>query len=456
MHRDQLEQRNRELEAEVAELKKLVAKLLDKIARLEKNSGNSSKPPSSDITKPKRAFKDRKGKKRKTGGQKGRKACVRTPFPPSQVDVVVEHTLPDLDRDPERYERLPDDDAAHQQVELVDRPWKVTEHRLARYRDRRTGRVITTPRPGDVRLGLFGPRMLAMTSCLKADLHGSYDAIRTFYRDALNLDVSAGFLAKATRRVSAALDGVYDGLTQKLREQPVVHVDETGHKECGDRWWTWLGLSEEVTVLKIQPGRGSAQLYELLGDDFTGTLCSDSFSAYLKFCRENPEVKPQYCWAHAIRDVRFVLEHGDGRSRRWADKVLDQIKRMFKAWHRGQLAACGRAGSALMKLCRNPGQGVDARRLGTRLWKQREGYLRFITATGIEPTNNRAERALRPVVLHRGVTQGTRGEAGRRWWERVFSVRATCRQHGRSVCTYLVAAIEHHAAGRMMPLPMDG
>ena len=69
----------------------------------------------------------------------------------------------------------------------------------------------------------------------------------------------------------------------------------------------------------------------------------------------------------------------------------------------------------------------------------------------MEPTNNPAERELRKLVLHRSATQGTRGEAGRRWWERVFSVRATCRKQGRSVFGYLVEAIEAAAAGGPTP-----
>ena len=106
-----------------------------------------------------------------------------------------------------------------------------------------------------------------------------------------------------------------------------------------------------------------------------------------------------------------------------------------------------------MNLCRSPGQGAAARRLGRRVWKQREGYGRFLAdpQAKIDPTNNAAERALRKVVLHRKATQGTRSQAGRAWWERVFSVRATCRQQERSVFDYLVEAINAYAAGTKPP-----
>jgi len=444
-------ERIKQVEAENAELRSALAAALERIARLEKNSGNSSKPPSSDIVKPKPKYKDRKPRKNKRGGQKGRKACVRTPFAADQIDVEVKHTWDGLD--PERYEVLEGQFTTVQQVELVGRPWAVTEHRFQKYRDHLTGRVITTPHPGDVRLGLFGPRMLALTTCLKAELQGSYAAIQTLYRDALGLDISTGFLAKAMTRVAASLDTPYEQLKDAFKRQPVVHVDETGHREAGDRWWTWIGTCRKLALFQIVPGRGSEHLYTLLGEDFEGTLCSDSFSAYLKFARENPRLKPQYCWAHLIRDVRFIDESGDRISRVWAGKVLKQVKKLFRAWHRGQTAACHRARDAILKLCRRPGQGVQGRTLGVRVWKQRVGYTRFLDEPdlGLEPTNNPAERDLRKLVLHRHATQGTRSESGRRWWERVFSVRATCRKQGRSMFDYLTETIEACAAGRDTP-----
>lgn len=446
-----LNERIAQLEAENARLSARLDEALALIAKLQKNSGNSSKPPSSDVAKPKPTYKTRKTKKRKAGGQKGRKACVRVPFSADEVDQTVTHAWEGID--PDRYRLLPGEFSVDQQVELADRPFVVTDHRFQKYLDLQTGEVIAMTRPGDVRLGLFGPRLLALTSCLKADLHGSYAAIQTLYRDAFGLTVSTGFLAKATAKVAHALSGTYDQLKTALRTQPVVHVDETGHKERGERWWTWLGTSHDVTLFQIVKGRGTDQLHELVGDDFAAVLCSDNFSAYVKNARLNPEVKAQFCWAHLIRDLRFVEQSGDRSSRGWAVKVMKDVRRMFEAWHDGRLGRCRVAMDAIMRRSRSPGVGVDAKRLGGRMWKHRESYRRFIDEPGlnIEPTNNPAERQLRPLVLHRAVTQGTRSETGRRWWERVFSVRATCRQHGRSLFAFLTEAIEAMAGRKPAP-----
>ena len=429
--------RTNQLEAENAELKAALKAALELIAKLQKNS---SKPPSSDITKPKPAFKERK-KKRKRGGQKGRKACVRVPFPADQIDASYDHTWEGLD--PRRYRLLPGQFSVDQQVELLESPYTVTEHRFQKYRDLHTGKIVTTPRPDDVRLGLFGPRLLAFVACLKADLHGSYTAIQTVLNDVMNIRVCRGYLVKAMGKVARALDVTYDMLKAFLRREAVVHVDETGHKENGKRWWTWVGTSRAVTVFQIVSGRGSAELTQLLGEDFDAVLCSDSFSAYLKYAKDHPEVKPQFCWAHLIRDLRFMAESADRLSQAWAGKVMGDVKQMFRTWHRNQFIACRRARDAILKRCRVPGSGAAARTLGGRIWRQREGYMRFLEnpAAGIEPTNNPADRALRPLVLHRAVTQGTRSASGRRWWERVFSVRATCRQQGRSLFAFLIESL---------------
>ena len=94
---------------------------------------------------------------------------------------------------------------------------------------------------------------------------------------------------------------------------------------------------------------------------------------------------------------------------------------------------------------------VKSDALAKRFATHGESYFTFITTPGMDPTNNVAERAIRFVVLDRHVTQGTRGDQGRRWCERIWTVLATCRQQGVSVFAYLRAAIGHWMAGRETP-----
>ena len=444
--------RIKELEQQLAERDALIAKLEARIAALEKNSRNSSKPPSSDIIagKPKASDQPKRApKKRKPGKQKGHKACVRQPFPPEQVDRTWTYDPP---LDPDLWERLPDDqDRIFQQVELRPRPFEVTEHRLPRFRHRVTGDIYNTPRPSELKgQGLFGPRMIALTALLKSTLHGSYRGIQSLYADALGLKVSTGYLAKAVGRMSDALEQPYETLRRAVSAQAVVNVDETGHKDRGSKCWTWTATCPAATVFRVADSRSADELYELLGEDFDGVVCSDFFSAYTKFNRQT-EASAQFCWAHLIRELRFREGLKDKPTARWAGKVLEPVRRLFRAWRRGQMAACQRARSQIIACCRRPPQRGEVVTLAGRIREREADYFRFLDQPGVEPTNNAAERALRPLVLHRKVTQGTRGERGMRWCERMWSVAATCRQHGESVFDYCVSALEAAARGNDPP-----
>ena len=156
----------------IAQLMQRIAELEAEIARLKKNSSNSSKPPSSDIVKPPKPAAKPKGKrrqKRKRGGQFGHRKHTRLAFAPERIDQHVEYELPDA----AGLEPL-DDWRVVQQIELVDRPFVITEHRARRYRCRRTGTIVTAPMPTAVTAaGLLGPRLSALVAYQKGTCHMS-------------------------------------------------------------------------------------------------------------------------------------------------------------------------------------------------------------------------------------------------------------------------------------------
>ena len=189
---------------------------------------------------------------------------------------------------------------------------------------------------------------------------------------------------------------------------------------------------------------------------------SDHFSAYLKYARENDAVASQFCWAHLIRDIRFVQElcgpgvreiEGSRETELWATTVLASVKKLFKGWHRGRKKMCREARAEILGCCHEhwPTDDGDVRRLQQRIKEHAESHFRFLEVAGVEPTNNAAERCLRKVVLHRKATQGTRGENGRRWWERVFSVRDTLRKRGASLFEFIAETLQAAAAGLPPP-----
>lgn len=457
--------RIRELEAEVAELKALLAQALARIAQLEKNSRTSSKPPSSDLTKPPApgsgtgdgsAAADRGGgsKKRSAGGQKGHARNQRQPFTDGRIDQRFDYDFRPGEGPGEDWQRLDHFDI-HQQVELRDNPFIITEHRFARYRHKLTGRVINAPPPeGLIAQGLFGPRLRALTASLKGELHGSYRGIKRLYEDAFGLPVSTGYLAKVVAQTSEALALPYDALCAALPDQAVLNLDETGHPDCGERYWLWAAIARTFSVFKIAKSRGSQVVEQLLGLAYKGVIASDFFSAYRKFVKDHPGCLPAYCWAHLIREVRYLTTLSDKATVNWANKLLDAIRRLFKAYHTQGPRAQTNAKQAILKCVRRPPKRDEAVTLADRLKQHKDAYFLFLERDDVEPTNNVAERGLRHGVMHRKLTQGTRGETGQRWLERMLSIRATCHQQGRSFFGFLVQAIETHTNRQQSPALM--
>lgn len=443
------------LTEQVRTLIKRVSQLEAEVARLKKDSSNSSKPPSSDIVKPAPPA-SRGGGKRKRGGQPGHQRCQRQLLPPEQVDEIIEYDLPP--QDAAGFEPL-DDWRIVQQIELLERPFTVTEHRARRYRCRRTGKIVTAPLPQEVvRAGLLGPRLTALVAYQKSGCHMSYANIRRFLRDVLGIPVSTGQLAKVIQKASAALDGPYAELAAALPDQAYVGSDETGHKDRGKRYWTWCFRTEGFTVFHIDASRGSQVLVAMLGETFGGVIGCDYFSAYRKYMG-HAGATVQFCMAHLIRDVRFLAEHPDNVLARWGDKLLGWLRKLFETLHRrARLTAAGFARSmerircGFLKEMRRPPPRAEAKTLAARFRSRRaEAYFTFLTTRGVPPTNNLTEQALRHVVIDRRITQGTRGRRGQRWCERAWTVLATCAQQHRSAFEFLCSAVAAHLRNAPSP-----
>jgi transposase len=425
---------------------KRIAELEARIARLEKNSSNSHKPPSSDIVKPKPP-RSRRGKKRRIGGQPGHPRHERPPFPPDQIDQTREYTLgdcPDCGGPLEESNRPP---RVLQQIELIHKPVQVTEHRAVGFWCPHCEKFHYAALPAEVReAGLVGPHLTALVAWLKGAAHCSYTTIQTLLRDVLGVELSRGHLGRLVRKASRALDGAYGELLGALPSQARLNVDETGHKERGKNFWTWCFRAGEYTVFKIDPSRGSKVLQETLGEDFDGILGCDYFSAYRKYMGEmNGQV--QFCLAHLIRDVKFLTTL-DERTSKYGERLRERLRRLFRVIHRrdrmtpdGFARGLERERRAILQAATHPPWTRQARNMAKRFRRHGDAYFRFLTTPGVEPTNNLAEQALRFVVIDRRITQGTRGEWGRQWCERIWTARATCAQQGRSVFEFLHSAL---------------
>jgi transposase len=436
-----------------------VAQLEAELAAAKKNSSNSSKPPSSDIVKEPK-HKPRNRKKRKRGGQPGHARHERAPFPDEEVDYTDLHCVecPDC-HGPVVPSKNPPKTIQQVELPLPSEMISVVGFRSHACWCRKCKQVHYAPfEEATRRAGLMGARLTALIAYLKGPCHCSYSTVRKFIRDVLGITISRGYLAKLIAKASASLQDAYDGLADRLPKEPRLNVDETGHKNYKQQMWAWCFRASLFTLFKIDESRGSDVLVEMLGKEFNGILGCDYFSAYRKYMKDF-NVLVQFCLAHFLRDVRFLVEHPNTRNQAYGRRVLERLRALFAVIHRRHLysestfrvhlqdAGDELRAEVVWRVPRTP----EADNLAKRFEDHGESYLRFITTPGIEPTNNLAEQAIRFVVIDRKVTQGTRSETGQRWLERIWTVIATCAQTGHSVFTFLQQSLSAYFDGTPTP-----
>ncbi len=389
----------------------------------------------------------------------GHEQHLRTPFPPEAIDNPVPYTLdccPDCGGPLRPFENAAD---VLQQVEIIAKPTIVSEHYALAYWCKHCQKLHAAQLPEAVKkAGLFGPRLTALVAFMKGVCHASFSTIRKFLRDVARVDICRGYLAKLIDKVSQSLAKSYTELLERLPGEAVLNIDETGHKENGKRFWTWCFRAQLYTLFRIDKSRGSKVLVAVLGEEFNGLLGCDYFSAYRKYMREF-DVLVQFCMAHLIRDVKFLLTLPSREDQAYGQRLRDALRDLFAVIHGREsttVAAFRKALEAARQqvlraaMTRVP-DTKHARNMAKRFRENGEAYFRFITTPGIAPTNNLAEQAIRFVVIDRHITQGTRSEKGRRWCERIWTTIATCAQQGRAVFQFLLDSVQAYLSGTSPP-----
>lgn len=449
---------------EITNLRQQIKSLEQAITRLSKNSSTSHKQPSSDIIKPPKAKKnpDEAEKKNKIGGQPGHTKHEREMFPGEAIDHLHTYEIflcPDCAG--ENLLLLDDHPRILQQVELQPILFEVTEHRCSAYYCRDCEQVHYAEFPeAVVKAGLFRENLTALVAYMKNVGHASFSTIRKFIRDVLQFKVSRGYLSKLIQKVSQSLEMPYEELLKRLPLETKLNVDETGHKENGDRFWTWVFKAELYVLFRIDKSRGSEVLVQTLGKEFDGVLGCDYFSAYRKYMKDF-NVTIQFCLAHLIRDIRYLTTCPDAETKAYGERLLEGIRKLFQVIHSKEeqpektfQSALEQAKDFLLKIALEEvpseldAEGRELKReaqnLADRFRNHGAAYFQFITTPDIDPTNNVAEQAIRFIVIDRHITQGTRSINGRTACERLWTIVATCSLRGRSAFEFIRQAVHAH------------
>ena len=452
-----------EVQAYVQALEALVRSLQQQVealsARLNQHSQNSSRPPSADPPNaPPRPA--RRKSKRKRGGQPGHKGHHRALLEEWQVDEIIEH-WPVACLDCQTV--LPTGEAAappqRQQVwELPPVQAQVTEHRYHSVQCPTCQQAVRAPRPADVPPGAFGPRLTSLVALLNGRYRLSKREVAAFLADACGVRMSAASVVRSCAHLTQALALPYADLQHATAGSPTANVDETGWKEATERRWLWVAVAPQHTHFHLAATRAGAELDTLLGAAFGGIVTSDRYRAYLRLA----PAQRQLCWAHLARDLTAFSER-PGASGTWGQQALGLLAELFDHWHCFREGDIDRASlQARMAPLQQRWHDLLEHGLSLPQWSKVPGFCRdllacevalwtFLSVPDVEPTNNAAERALRPAVLWRKGSFGSDSSEGLRFVERVLSVAATCRQQGRHLLTFLTDALTASWAGRPPP-----
>lgn len=451
-----------ELEAEMTPaVRAAFLALLDRIDQLEaqiqkRTPWNSSVPPSTEHPHAKPKRKPATGKKRKQGGQKGHKRHLRELVPTEQCTSVTECFPVACRRCGGELEQVSDAPQRHQVWELPPIEPIIDEYQLFRGHCPCCGITTTATLPQDVPSGQCGPRLAAFTGLLMAHFRQSKRRAAAFLGDLLNVPASPGWVVKIQTLVSEAVAAPYEELRSHLTEQRQLFVDESPTKEKNQKAWLWVAVAPLFAVFGVFSSRSRESLVSLVGDYQGIILNCDRAKMYLDGKRL------QWCWAHLKRDFQKLIDSPDGQLRRMGLDLMRQHRRLFEHWRRykaGKLKwssfqshVCPIREEVRRLLLRGKFSG-NTTLIGfcDELYDRREHLWTFTREPGIEPTNNTAERVLRPAVIYRKLSFGTQSVAGSRYLERLLSVSETCRLQNRNAYQYLIEAMEATFAGKAAP-----
>jgi transposase len=303
-----------------------------------------------------------------------------------------------------------------------------------------------------------GPRLLALSVELKTHMGVTYRKCTLIFELFCGVSICAATLARAAQRIALRCEPTYRGLVSWLRGSNVVHADETGWyiTDASKKAWLWVFASVEprVTLYVVRTSRGGEVAREVLGDDFAGTLGVDGWAGYIGLrCAKGQ------CASHLLRraeDLLEVQQAGAVHFPRAIQNVLwdgIDLKKQFGILpppdYRARVAELrGRLVLTLGGDIREPAN----RRFANHLRNHHEEILRFLDVPRLEPTNNLAEREIRPAVVQRKVSAGNRTEAGAHAHEVLASVSRTAQRNGLRLPDMLPALLRSPDPNARLPL----
>lgn len=450
---------------QIAEKNEQIAELERQLAARKQNSVNSSKPPSSDgLAGEPRERGRRKKSRRRAGGQKGHPGSHRPLVPIEQVQDVrtvlpaqCQHCGQGLPQERERVQTV-GELHRHQVMELPLIQADIIEYQCPKVVCPGCGKGTRAPLPAEVQ-SQSGPRLTALVAYLTVVCRMPRRVVEVVLEQVLGSPMSLGSTQKCWEEASEAVAVPYQELGEQLHKEPVVNADETGWRNNARKRYLWAFVAALYVYYTIASTRGSEVLIRVLGAVFQGILCSDRFSAYLKYHKG----RIQFCWAHLKRNILGILDFAKTTAtERFCRDALAVHARLFRLWHKFRSDLIDRdqlyrrsipLQKRLFALAERhlDSEDKEVRNLANAMFWHCQRLFAFLEYEGVEPTNNSAERALRTGVQWRKICFGNRSEKGEVATARLLTVTQTCHKQQRNALAYITEAVIRHRRGHSVP-----
>lgn len=447
-------------ETKLAETLQFLKLAIERIAvleeRLNKNSNNSSKPPSGD-QKANSSDKSKKSKKYRPG-------ISRALLSPDQIDHFHTCTLKSCPCCGSEEIVDQDQPLILQQVELPKVKAITTQFNCIKYACTACGQKSFADLPSGVPNSAFGPRLMGLIATLTGVFHlAKRDAIQLI-QDLYEVKVAEGSVINIEERVAAALNEPYERIHRYVMSSVAPkHFDETTWRNQGKNNWAWVASTSIATCFRIDANRSKEAFRRFASSLGSAPVITDRYSAYTDL--EQPH---QYCLAHLIRDFRKYAERKgpDKEIGSAIEKELRQMCRTQREFRESKITKRSRDTKFRHQKKRLEEHFMDGLANGTddlsglcdRLYDDIDKLWMFSKFTDVDPTNNVAERDLRRLVLWRKKSYGTRSDRGKYFVERISTVAETVRKAGSNILAFITKAVSAFYHGETAPLlvPANG
>ena len=319
-------------------------------------------------------------------------------------------------------------------------PIIVTEYKIAHYRCPCCNREVAANDAGCPKEGIFGNNAIAQTTLLKYEDRLPHRKIQNALHRLYGLNMSPATILDLTRRAADAVQSEYEAILTRIRAAQILYIDETSIDVQGEMHWIWTFTTPSETFVVIRKSRGMKVLMEVLTRKFLGIIVCDGWKPYARFTK-----RLQRCWAHLLRESKDLAEKIEE-----AVPLHKALKKLYEEmndalendpppevrtdlWHLAR--------EALQQWIMKEYVSEKVRKFVGKISNGFEYWFTFVIHPGVEPTNNRAERAIREHVVLRKILGTLRNCKGTSIHERIMTVLATWGQQGLDSLQMLRASL---------------